>query len=59
VLRAERSSYHYKARRPDQAGLKQKIKEIAATRVRYGYRRITVLLRRDGWRVNPKRIYRL
>lgn len=37
----------------------ERIKEIAATRVRYGYRRIHVLLRREGWRVNPKRVYRL
>ncbi|MBT9447542.1 MAG: transposase [Hyphomonadaceae bacterium] len=59
VLRAERSSYHYRGCRPDQAGLKQRIKEIATTRVRYGYRRITVLLRREGWGVNGKRIYRL
>lgn len=59
MLKAERSSYHYKGCRADQAGLKQRIKEIAATRVRYGYRRITVLLRREGWRVNGKRIYRL
>jgi putative transposase len=28
-------------------------------RVRFGYRRLTVLLRREGWRVNAKRIYRL
>jgi putative transposase len=35
------------------------IKEIAATRVRYGYRRIHVLLRREGWPVNAKRVYRL
>ena len=49
VLKAERSSYHYKSRRTDQAALEQKIKEIAETRVRYGYRRIHVLLRRDGW----------
>jgi Transposase IS116/IS110/IS902 family/HTH-like domain/Integrase core domain len=33
--------------------------EIAATRVRYGYRRIHVLLRREGWRVNHKRVHRL
>jgi transposase InsO family protein len=32
---------------------------IAETRVRYGYRRIYVLLRREGWGVNAKRIYRL
>jgi putative transposase len=34
-------------------------RELAASRVRFGYRRLTVLLRRDGWRVNAKRIYRL
>jgi putative transposase len=33
--------------------------EIAATRVRYGYRRIHVLLRWEGWPVNAKRVYRL
>jgi putative transposase len=37
----------------------ERIKAIAATRVRYGYRRIQVLLRREGWAVNTKRVYRL
>lgn len=55
----ERSLYHYKCRRPPQADLKQRIKEIAETRVRYGYRRIHVLLRREGWLVNAKRVNRL
>ena len=36
-----------------------RIKEIAATRVRYGYRRIHVLLRREGWEINHKHVYRL
>lgn len=56
---AQRSSYHYRPRGDDQADLKKRIKEIAETRVRYGYRRIHVLLRREGWNVNAKRIYRL
>ena len=43
----------------DPAGLKHRIKEIAETRVRYGYRRITALLKREGWPVNGKKIYRL
>ena len=34
-------------------------REVAASRVRFGYRRLTVLLRREGWQVNAKRIYRL
>ena len=37
----------------------KRIKAIAETRVRYGYRRIHVLLRREGWRVNAKRVCRL
>ncbi len=36
-----------------------RLREQAAIRVRLGYRRLTVLLRREGWRVNPKRIYRM
>ncbi len=36
-----------------------RIKEIAAARVRYGYFRIYVLLRREGWKVNHKRVYRI
>lgn len=41
------------------AGLEGRIKDICATHVRYGYRRVHVLLRREGWAVNPKRIYRI
>ena len=36
-----------------------RLREVATTRVRCGYRRLTVWLRRDGGRVNAKRIYRL
>ncbi len=43
------STYHYKSRRPGQAPLEQRIREICQTRVRYGYRRVHVLLRREGW----------
>ena len=59
VLRTDTSTYHYKGKRASQAGLARRIKEIAETRVRYGYRRVHVLLRRKGWAVNAKRIYRL
>jgi hypothetical protein len=48
----------YRSRRAGQAHLIEGISEIAATRVRYGYRRIHVLQRREEWRINPKR-YRL
>jgi hypothetical protein len=36
-----------------------RLRDLAASRVRYGYRRLTVLLRREGWAVNAKRVYRL
>ena len=34
-------------------------KDLAASRIRYGYRRLRVLLRREGWMVNHKRVHRL
>lgn len=52
TLRIDRSLYTYKSKRGDQAALKQRIKEICETRVRFGYRRVHVLLRREGWVVN-------
>jgi putative transposase len=39
--------------------LRKRVQEIAQTCVRYGYRRIHVLLQREGWRVNAKRVYRI
>ena len=57
VLKIDRSLYVHKTRRGEQAELKVKIKDICQTRERYGYRRVHVLIKRDGWLVNPKRIY--
>jgi putative transposase len=59
ALRFHRSSQRYRASRDDQAPLRLRIREIAAVRVRYGYPRIYILLRREGWAVNRKRVYRL
>lgn len=59
VFLCDTSTYHYKSRRSGQAELELRIKEICQTRVRYGYRRVHVLLRRDGWPVNVKRVYRV
>ena len=43
----------------DDSALLLRIREITETRVHYGYRRVHVMLRREGWRDNHKRIYRL
>jgi len=53
------ASFRYRHRRPDQAFLKMRLRELAASRVRYGYRRLHVLLKREGWEINAKRVYRL
>ena len=61
ALEVDRSTYHYKSRRSGQATLEHRIKEICHVRVRYGYRRVHILLRREGWTINHKktrRIYR-
>jgi putative transposase len=54
-----RSLYRYHSRRPAALELRNRIAELAAMKRRYGYRRIQVLLRREGWSVNHKRTYRL
>lgn len=54
-----RSSQRYRTRSDPQVALRMRLKELAAARVRYGYRRLHVLLRREGWIVNHKRTYRL
>lgn len=43
----------------DDSALRLRIREITESRVHYGYRRVHILLRREGWRDNHKRIYRL
>src|SRR5262249_51480107 len=59
LLPMSRSTLRRKSRRDPQEALRRRLRELAAIRVRYGYRRLTVLLKREGWKVNAKRIYRL
>ena len=54
-----RWSNRYSSRKDSQAALRLRLRELAGSRVRYGYRRLTILLRREGWAVNAKRVYRL
>ena len=54
-----RSLYGYCSRRSPALELRKRIAELAAMKRRYGYRRIHVLLRREGWSVNHKRTHRL
>ena len=59
VLQFPRATLRYRSVAQDQTPLRMRLRELAAARVRYGYRRLHVLLHREGWRVNHKRIYRL
>ena len=54
-----RSLYRYESKRPDDGPVKDRLTELAAQRRRYGYRRLHVLLLREGWLLNWKRIYRI
>lgn len=55
----DRSTFHYKSRRADQAAVERRIREICETRVRYDYRPVHVLLDREGWGINIKKVYRI
>jgi len=59
LIGISRSLYGYRSRRPSCTELRQRIGELAGEKRRYGYRRIHILLRREGWKVNRKRTYRL
>jgi putative transposase len=59
LLNLARSVYLYRSQARDAAPLVMRIKEITTVRVNYGYRRVQVLLRREGWKDNHKRVYRL
>lgn len=59
VFLVDTSTYHYKSRRTGQASLEKRMLEICETRVRYGYRRVHILLRREGWMINEKKTRRI
>ena len=54
-----RSTRRYRRRRDSDGELRRRLEELAAERVRFGYRRLHVLLVREGHPVNAKRVYRL
>lgn len=54
-----RSTWTRKSTRRDDTLLRQRIKDLALSRPKYGYRRIHILLLREGWLMNHKGVYRL
>ena len=59
ALGVDRSSVRYRGRRPDDGLIRSRLREIAAVRRRFGYRRLHVLLQREGVLLNHKKLRRL
>lgn len=53
------SVWYQKSQARDQSALRQRIREIAMDRPRFGYLRVLVMLKREGWAGGKKRVYRL
>ena len=59
LVGADRMMIRYRSRRPDDADLRKRLRDLAGARRRFGYRRLHVLLRQEGWAVNRKKTQRL
>jgi putative transposase len=59
VIGCVRMTVRYRCRRLDDAGLRERLRALAHERRRFGYRRLHVLLRREGFLVNHKRLFRI
>jgi len=59
LLALDRNTLRYRSRRQEDVALRTRIREIAESKRRYGCPRIYVRLRREGWRVNHKKVERL
>src|SRR5881394_634625 len=60
ALGADRTSMRYRGHRPDDEAVRMRLRELASVRRRFGYRRLHILLRREGIVMNHKklRLYR-
>ena len=54
----DRKTYRYASRRPADDAIRKRLRELASERRRFGYRRLHILLRREGIEVNHKKLFR-
>jgi putative transposase len=54
-----RATFYYRSHAKDRSALKMRLRDLAMSRVRFGYLRLTVMLKREGWEVGKKLVYRL
>jgi putative transposase len=59
LIGVSRSLYRYEPRRPEDGTIRERVRELAALKRRYGYRRLHLLLRREGGEINHKRTFRV
>ena len=59
ALNFPRASHRYQSVRDERAELRIRLRDLASTRVDFGYRRLHIFLLREGWKVNHKLVYRL
>jgi putative transposase len=59
VIGCDRMTVRYRSRRPDDVVLRERLRSLAKERRRFGYRRLLILLRREGFALNHKRLFRL
>ena len=57
LIGVDRAAFQYRPRRLEDAGVRSRLRELANERRRFGYR--AVMLKRDGLRLNLKKVYRL
>ncbi len=51
--------YRYRSTRPDDTAIRERLRALAPERRRFGYRRLHILLKREGMELNHKKLYRL
>src|SRR5215831_1782285 len=59
TIGCERMTVRYRSRRPDDPALRERLRALAHERRRFGYRRLHIFLKREGFVVNHKRLFRI
>ncbi len=59
LIGMDRSSYRYRSRVGDDADVRHRLRELACERLRFGYRRLHILMGREGFEMNHKKLYRI
>ena len=59
LIRLRNATWYYRSQARDSGALRQRLRELATARPRFGYERLHILLIREGWRVGRNRVHRL